>query len=79
MAQLGIRTAERTVLDIIEHICGSLYKLNPLYAPHRSLIRLVEDKQGHEQRYAIQTSKIRSLGWKAKHNIETLILNVHRS
>jgi len=34
------------------------------------LIEFVEDRPGHDIRYSLDSSKIRSLGWKPKHNFK---------
>jgi dTDP-glucose 4,6-dehydratase len=36
-----------------------------------SLIKYVEDRKGHDFRYAINSSKLQSLGWKPKYSINT--------
>jgi dTDP-glucose 4,6-dehydratase len=36
-----------------------------------SLIKRVEDRLGHDRRYALDTSKLRSLGWAPRHSFET--------
>ncbi|MFN8533758.1 MAG: dTDP-glucose 4,6-dehydratase [Dehalococcoidia bacterium] len=42
-----------------------------------SLIRLVEDRPGHDRRYSVATSKIRSLGWQPKRSfIQTIAATV---
>ena len=33
-----------------------------------SLIRFVEDREGHDRRYAVDSSKLRALGWAPQHN-----------
>jgi len=35
-----------------------------------SLIRHVEDRPGHDRRYSLDTSKLRSLGWEPQHRLE---------
>jgi dTDP-glucose 4,6-dehydratase len=32
------------------------------------LIRFVEDRKGHDQRYALSINKLRQLGWEPKHD-----------
>ncbi len=34
----------------------------------RSLVEFVKDRPGHDKRYALNTDKIRKLGWKPRHN-----------
>lgn len=59
--------SERRNLEVVETICDILDQLTPALSdgrPRRSLIRFVKDRPGHDQRYAIDASKIRSeLGW----------------
>jgi dTDP-glucose 4,6-dehydratase len=38
-----------------------------------TLIRHVEDRPGHDRRYALDSSKIRALGWKTSGDFETLL------
>ncbi len=57
---------ERTNLDVAEAICAAIAdrkKLNSTKLTER--IRYVADRPGHDRRYAIDTTKVRSeLGWK---------------
>ena len=42
------------------------------FVPHNSLITYVEDRPGHDQRYAIDASKIKQdLGWEPEETFET--------
>ncbi len=53
-------------IDLVEQLCALLDELLPdsAHKPHRQLIRFVEDRKGHDLRYAIDASKIqRELGW----------------
>jgi dTDP-glucose 4,6-dehydratase len=34
------------------------------------LVEFVDDRPGHDQRYALDSSKIRSLGWKPRYSFE---------
>jgi len=36
----------------------------------RSLMKFVEDRPGHDRRYSLDSSKIRALGWRARHRFE---------
>lgn len=57
---------ERTNLDIVHTICEILDEFlpNSTWRPHAQLICFVEDRPGHDKRYAIDASKIRrELGW----------------
>jgi dTDP-glucose 4,6-dehydratase len=65
---------ERTNLELVTEICRLLDELYPNspHAPHASLITFVDDRPGHDHRYAIDASKIeRELGWTPAHTLET--------
>jgi dTDP-glucose 4,6-dehydratase len=65
---------ERTNLEVVRKICSLLDELVPhsSYAPHESLITFVEDRPGHDRRYAIDAGKIeRELGWTPKETFES--------
>jgi dTDP-glucose 4,6-dehydratase len=65
---------EKTNLDIVHLICDLMDKKNPNGSPHRNLIRFVEDRKGHDFRYAIDPSKIETeLGWKPQYRFEEAI------
>lgn len=56
--------AEVRNIDLVRQICRELDTLRPGQAPHDRLIRFVEDRPGHDERYAIDASKIKTeLGW----------------
>ena len=66
--------AERTNLAVVETICDLLDQRRPLAegGSRRSLITFVEDRPGHDRRYAIDASKIAAeLGWQPKHSFES--------
>ncbi|MEO1475557.1 MAG: dTDP-glucose 4,6-dehydratase [Pseudomonadota bacterium] len=57
---------ERTNLQLVEQICAEFDRRFPDAPsfPHNSLITFVEDRPGHDLRYAVDCSKIeRELGW----------------
>jgi dTDP-glucose 4,6-dehydratase len=46
--------------------------LHPADASHHELISFVTDRPGHDQRYAIDATKLESeLGWRAQETFET--------
>ena len=59
--------SEKENIDVVQTICDTLDEmagLLPTGESRRSLIRFVEDRLGHDRRYAIDASKIREeLGW----------------
>ena len=50
---------ERENLTVAEHIVAAL-------GQSRALIRLVQDRPGHDRRYSINCSRLRALGWTPK-------------
>jgi dTDP-glucose 4,6-dehydratase len=58
---------EKQNIEVVQTICDLLDEKVGLLAcgqPRRSLIRFVKDRPGHDQRYAIDASKIKTeLGW----------------
>lgn len=51
-------------LDLVRRVCAIMDDVEPANAPHDRLIRFVEDRKGHDWRYAVDTTKIaRDLGW----------------
>ena len=56
---------ERTNLEVVKTILKALNK-------PESLIKFVEDRKGHDRRYAIDPTKLETeLGWKPKYNFDT--------
>ncbi len=66
---------ERDNLYIVNKICEILDEKVPAPKSYKELITFVEDRAGHDRRYAIDATKIENeLGWKAEENFETGIL-----
>ena len=63
---------ERTNLEVVQSICDVLDRLRPGETARRELIKFVTDRPGHDQRYAIDATKLESeLGWKAQETFDT--------
>lgn len=63
---------ERSNLDVVNRICSVLDQRSPKERPHNALITYVEDRPGHDRRYAIDASKLETeLGWRARENFES--------
>ncbi len=63
---------ERRNIDVVHQICDTLDELAPTGTSRRALIRFVVDRPGHDQRYAIDASKIeRELDWRPQETFET--------
>jgi dTDP-glucose 4,6-dehydratase len=54
---------EKNNLDITEYILQELVK-------SKDLMTFVEDRKGHDRRYALDTARIRNLGWEPGHGFE---------
>jgi dTDP-glucose 4,6-dehydratase len=56
---------EATNIDLVRRICAILDKRRPGNRPYAEQITFVADRPGHDQRYAIDASRIRDeLGWR---------------
>lgn len=78
---------ERTNLQIVDRICEILDEVHPIknnskfniqnstLSSYKSLITFVEDRAGHDRRYAIDATKLENeLGWKADENFDSGII-----
>ncbi len=67
---------ERTNIQIATQICEILDELIPKKdGSYKEQITFVEDRAGHDRRYAIDATKIeQNLGWKAKETFDTGII-----
>ena len=66
-------SCEKTNLQVVRAICDQVEKALPnlQHAPLESLITFVEDRPGHDQRYAIDPSKLaKQLAWKPAYDFE---------
>lgn len=67
---------EKTNLEVVENICDLLEELAPRKSVgaknYRDLITFVQDRPGHDKRYAIDASKIKlELGWVPEYTFES--------
>lgn len=65
--------SERTNIDIVRTICRLLDERRPRSGDgYESLIEFVTDRPGHDQRYAVDFTKLRTeLGWTPSQTLET--------
>jgi dTDP-glucose 4,6-dehydratase len=66
--------AERRNLDVVERLCDLVDEMaGPLSSgPRRNLIRFVQDRPGHDMRYAIDpSSSERELEWRPRHDFDS--------
>jgi dTDP-glucose 4,6-dehydratase len=73
--------AERTNIDVVNHICRTLDIICPRRGggSYRRQITFVADRPGHDHRYAIDFSKLeRELNWTPQESFETGIENTIR-
>jgi dTDP-glucose 4,6-dehydratase len=66
--------SEKANIDVVTAICDLVDEMRPVKGaePRRRLIKFVEDRPGHDRRYAIDARKIaRELGWKPAEGFES--------
>jgi dTDP-glucose 4,6-dehydratase len=66
--------SERPNIDVVTTICALLDEMvpNSRQRPHARLITFVEDRPGHDLRYAIDASRLRrDLGWQPQENFDS--------
>ena len=62
---------ERTNLELVHTLCSILDDLRPAAKPYADLITYVTDRPGHDARYAIDPTRIRTeLGWRPSVTVE---------
>ena len=63
---------ERRNIDVVKSICAILDELRPRDGKYEDLITFVTDRPGHDLRYAVDTSGVRSkLGWQPQESFES--------
>lgn len=64
--------SERSNLAVVQEICRLLDRLHPnsAHAPHARLIEFVEDRPGHDFRYAVDPAEVFGLGWEPSISFE---------
>ena len=63
---------ERKNIDVVRQICSWMDQLRPANSSYHELISFVTDRPGHDQRYAIDATKLETeLGWRAQETFET--------
>ncbi len=65
---------ERSNVELIKALCAVLDEILPDKSPHHELITFVQDRPGHDLRYAINPSKLEEeLGWRPRCSFEAAL------
>jgi dTDP-glucose 4,6-dehydratase len=81
--------SERTNIQVVDALCAALEQLRPAadnpalvergVGAYAELKTFVDDRRGHDRRYAIDASRIRGeLGWEPRHDFESGIVETVR-
>ena len=64
---------ERSNLEVAHAVCALLDELTPsAHGPHARLIAFVPDRPGHDRRYAMDTTRLRTeLGWQPRESFDS--------
>ena len=65
---------EKTNMEVVDTVCTLLDELVPdsQFKPHKELVKFVKDRPGHDKRYAIDASKMKTdLGWEPEETFES--------
>ncbi|AIQ95469.1 dTDP-glucose 4,6-dehydratase [Prochlorococcus sp. MIT 0604] len=63
-------------LQLVYKLCDMLDEIKPSYISYRELIIFVEDRPGHDKRYALDTSLAKKeLNWEPRFNLDQGLLN----
>lgn len=67
-------SSEKANIEVVNTICELMDELVPgsPSRPHKTLIKFVTDRPGHDRRYAVDASKLRTeLGWQPQENFRS--------
>lgn len=63
---------ERANIDVVKRICDIMDRCRPGGGGHHRLISFVTDRPGHDQRYAIDATRLETeLGWRAQETFDS--------